>query len=179
MEAQSSKEEKVKVVQELHEKFDKAGSVIITDYKGLSVAQLTEIRNRLRNCGAEYKVVKNTLARRASEGTDVHQIGGHFSGTTGVVISYEDIITPVRVLSEYVGKLDSFKIRIGVLEGIVLDPVRIKDVAHMPPRGVLLGKALGGIKSPLYGLAATLQGVVSQLVFVLNALGRARATNQA
>lgn len=179
MEAKSTKNEKVKVVEELREKFGRAGSVILTDYKGLSVAQLTEMRNRLRKCGAEYKVVKNTLARRASEGTDVRQIEGHFTRATGVVIGYEDIVAPVKVLSEYAGKFDSFKIRIGVLDGTVLDPAGIKGVANLPPKEVLLGKALGSIKSPLYGLAFTLQGVVSKLVYVLNALDRAKAGSQA
>ncbi len=179
MEAQSTKQEKIKVVQELHEKFGRAGAVILTEYKGLDVAQLTTLRNRLRNSGAEYKVVKNTLARRASEGTAVHKIEGHFSGATGVVISYEDVVAPVKILSEYVGKLEPFKIKVGVFEGIVLDPVRIKEVANMPSREVLLGKALGSIASPLYGLAATLQGVLGKLVYVLSAVKEAKGTSQA
>lgn len=174
MEAISSKQEKVKVVEDLHEKFGKAGSVILTEYKGLNVAQITDMRNRLRGCGAEYKVVKNTLARRASVGTDVHKVGDHFTGATGVVISYEDIITPVRVLSEYLNKFDTFKIKVAVLEGIVCDPVRLKEVASIPSRDVLLGKALGSIKAPLYGLAATLQGVVGRLAFVLKAVAEAK-----
>lgn len=170
MEARSSKQEKIRVVEELHDKFGRAGSVILTEYKGLDVAQLTEIRNRLRNCEAEYKVIKNTLARRASEGTDVHKVEGHFTGTIGVVISYGDMVTPVRVLSEYSAKFDSFKIKTGVLEGIVLDPAGIREVAHLPSREVLLGKALGGIKAPVYGLAATLQGMLCKLVYVLDAV---------
>ena len=177
MDAQSTKQEKIKVVEELHKKFDKAVSVILTDYKGLDVAQLTELRNRLRKCGAEYKVVKNTLARRASEGTAVHKIEGHFSGATGVVISYEDMVTPVKVLSEYAGKLEPFKIRVGVLEGIIIDPARIKEVASLPSKEVLLAKALGSIKSPLYGLAGTLQGVLSKLVYALNAVKEAKETH--
>ncbi|MDZ4384526.1 MAG: 50S ribosomal protein L10, partial [Nitrospirota bacterium] len=111
MEAKSTKQEKIKVVQELHEKFGKAGAVILTDYKGLTVAQLTELRNRLRKCGAEYRVVKNTLAKRASEGTDAYKLEGYFSGTTGVVISYDDVVTPAKVLLEYAVKLEPFKIR--------------------------------------------------------------------
>lgn len=179
MEAQSTKQEKIKVVQELHEKFDRAASVILTDYKGLDVAQLTDLRNRLRKCGAEYKVVKNTLARMASQGTDAHKIEGHFIGATGVVISYEDVFAPVKVLSEYSNKLESFKIRVGVLEGIVLDPVKIKGVANMPSREVLLGKALGSIAAPLYGLARTLQGVLGKLVFALSAVKEAKEKSQA
>jgi large subunit ribosomal protein L10 len=177
LEAKSKKQEKIKVVQELHERFDKAGAVILTDYKGLTVAQLTEIRNRLRKCGAEYKVVKNTLAKRASEGTDAHKLEGYFSGTTGVVISYDDVVTPAKVLLEYAVKLEPFKIRVGILEGIVLEPARIKEVANMPSREALIGRALGGIQSPLYGLAGTLQGVLSKLVYVLNAVGKSQSSN--
>ena len=177
MEAKSTKQEKIKVVQELHEKFGKAGAVILTDYKGLTVAQLTELRNRLRKCGAEYKVVKNTLAKRASEGTDSHKLEGYFSGTTGVVISYDDVVTPAKVLLEYAVKLEPFKIRVGMLEGMVLEPARIKEVANMPSREVLIGRALGGIQSPLYGLASTLQGVISKLVYVLDAVGKSQSSN--
>ena len=175
MKVVSTKQEKMESVKELHEKFEKAGLVILTEYKGLTVAQLTEIRNRLRGCGSEYKVVKNTLARRASEGTEVHQVEGHFTGATGILISKDDIISPVKILNEYINKFESFKAKVGVLEGLVLDPGRIKSVANMPSREVLIGKALGGIKSPIYGLAGTLQGILSKLAYAINAVKDARA----
>jgi len=178
LEGRSAKGEKVRTVEELREKFGKANSVILTDYKGLNVAQLTEMRNHLRKCGAEYKVVKNTLARRASEGTVIGQIEDYFTGTTGLVIGYGDIAAPVKVLSEYAGKFPFFKIRIGVVDGTVLDPTGIKAVANLPSKDVLLGKVLGGIKSPLYGLAGSLQGIVGRLVYVMNALYKTKAVNE-
>lgn len=170
MELNASRQEKIKAVQELHDKFDKAGAVILTDYKGLTVAQLTDLRTRLRKCGAEYKIIKNTLARRASEGTGVHKVEQHFVGTTGVVIGREDIAATAKILSEYSSKSAFFKLRIGVFEGIILDTARIKEVANMPPREVLLAKALGSVKSPLYGLACSLQGIMSKLVYALSAV---------
>ena len=170
MELNVSKKEKIKAVQDLHERFDKATAVILTDYKGLSVAQITELRNRLRKCGAEYKVVKNTLAILASEGTDVKKVEDHFAGATGVVISHEDIAATAKIPTEYSAKVAHFKLRAGVFEGIVLDSARIKEVAYMPSREVLLAKALGSIQSPLYGLAYTLQGIMSKLVYALDAV---------
>lgn len=166
----TGRQEKIKVVGELHKKFGKAEAVILTDYRGLNVAQLTEMRNRLRGCRAEYRVIKNTLALRAAEGTDVSKVGDHFTGTTGVIISYDDIVTPVRVLTEYINKFEAFKVKAAVLEGIVFDPARLKGVANLPSREVLIGKAVGSIKAPLCGLVGTLQGVMRSLIFVLKAL---------
>ncbi|MBI5756791.1 MAG: 50S ribosomal protein L10 [Nitrospirae bacterium] len=176
---QSGKQKKERVVQELNDKFTRARSVILTDFRGLNVKALSDIRSRLRNCGAEYKVVKNTLAQKAAEGTEAHQVKEYFSGTTGVVLSYSDIVTPVRTLLEYAGKLESLKIKIGILEGAVLNLASIKEIAILPSREVLLAKALGGIKSPLHGFAATLQGVLRGLVFALNAVKQARSTQEA
>lgn len=170
MEMNVSKKEKVKAVEELHKMFEKAGAVILTDYKGMTVAQLTDLRIRLRKCGAEYRVIKNTLAVRASEGTGVKKVDDHFTGTTGVVLGYEDLAGTAKVVYEVSSKIEPFKLRVGVFEGIVLDAARIKEVANMPPREVLLSMALGSVKSPLYGLAYTLQGIMSKLAYALSAV---------
>ncbi len=175
---QSKKNEKVAIVKEIHEKFNKAKSVVLTDFTGLNVQQLSELRNRLHSCKSEYKVVKNTLARIAAEGTDVHKIEDHLSGATGVVFSYEDIITPMKILSEYNQKFTLLRIRTGVLEGTILDSVGIEKVTDIPSRDILLGKISGSVNSPLYGLAFALQAVIRQLVFVLNAVKEAKIAHQ-
>lgn len=174
MAKQSGRIEKTRVVQELNDKFSRAKSVILTDYKGLTVKELSDIRNHLRKCGAEYKVVKNTIALRAAEGTGVQSVHDYFTGTTGVVISYDDFMTPMKTLIEYANKLDVFKIKVGVLEGAVLNPAMIKDVAYLPSREVLLAKALGSMKSPIYGLASTLHGILRQFAYVINAVKQSK-----
>lgn len=167
MEEKGRREEKIAAVQELHEKFEKAGAVVLTDFTGLNVAQLSEIRRNIRKSGAEYKVIKNTLARRAAEGTGVKQVEQYFEGPTGVVISYEDIVAPFKVISDYVRKYETFKVRIGVLEGTVVEPEKVKEIANLPPREILISKAIGGIKGPLYGLACTLQALLTGLAVAL------------
>jgi len=167
LEARGRRQEKIATVQELHEKFEKAGAVVLTDFIGLNVAQINEIRRSLRKSGAEYKVVKNTLARRAAEGTGVKQVEQYFEGPTGVVIGYDDIVAPFKVISDYVKKYEPFKVRIGVLEGTVVEPEKVKEIANLPPRDVLISKAIGGIKGPLYGLAGTLQALLTGLVVAL------------
>lgn len=174
MAKQSGRIEKTRVVQELNDKFSRAKSVILTDYKGLTVKELSDIRNRLRKCGAEYKVVKNTIALRAAEGTGVQNVHDYFTGTTGVVISYDDFMTPMKTLIEYANKLDVFKIKVGVLEGAVLNPAMIKDVAYLPSREVLIAKALGSMKAPIYGLASTLHGILRQFAYVINAVKQSK-----
>ncbi len=178
MAVQSGKNEKAKLVKDLNEKFTRATSVIVTDYKGLAVKDLSEIRNRLRGCSAEYKVVKNTLALRAAEGTDVRNLHDYFTGTTGVVMSYGDIVAPMKTLLDYAAKLEPFKIKAGVLDGAVLNPAMIKDVANLPSREVLLAKALGSMKSPMFGLASTLHGVLRQFVYVVNAVKQSKEKTQ-
>ena len=174
MAVQSGKKEKAKLIKDLNDKFSRATSVILTDYKGLNVKDLSDVRNRLRGCSAEYKVVKNTLALRAAEGTGVQNLNDYFTGTTGVVMSFGDIVAPMKTLLDYSGKLASFKIKVGVLEGAVLSPAMIKEVANLPSREVLLSKALGGMMSPMFGLASTLHGVLRQFVYVINAVKQSR-----
>ncbi|HEY4619415.1 MAG TPA: 50S ribosomal protein L10 [Nitrospirota bacterium] len=170
MAVQSGKKDKAKLVEELNDKFNRATSVILTDYKGLSVKDLSDIRNRLRGCSAEYKVVKNTLALRAAEGTGVKNLQDYFTGTTGVVMSYGEIVAPMKTLLDYSSKLAPFKLKAGVLEGAVLSPAMIKDVANLPSREVLISKALGGMMSPMFGLASTLHGVLRKFAYVMNAV---------
>ncbi len=178
MAVQSGKIEKAKLIKDLNDKFSRATSVIVTDYKGLTVKDLSDIRTRLRGCSAEYKVVKNTLALRAAEGTDVKNLHDHFTGTTGLVVSYGDIIAPMKAVLDYAGKLEPFKIKAGVLEGSVLSPAMIRDVANLPSREVLLAKALGSMKAPMFGFASTLHGVLRQFVYVINAVKQSKEKTQ-
>lgn len=152
-------ENKKKIVEELREKFLKAKVVITTDYKGLDVAVLSELRKKLREAGVEYKVVKNTLLVRASEGTDIALIRESFKGPSAVAISYDDPVAPAKVLKKFTDEYKRPEIKVGVLNGKFLDLNGIKALADLPSREILLARLL-----------ATMNGVPTSFVRVLNAI---------
>jgi large subunit ribosomal protein L10 len=164
------KEDKARMVTDLHERFDRAKATILTKYQGLTVEQMEALRRHLRTSGVEYRVVKNTLAVKAAEGTDAAQLSGHFEGPIGVAWGYKDPVVPIKALAEYAKKLENFQICVGILEGKKLGPAELKEVAQLPGKDVMLGKLLGSVRSPLYGLAGSLQGIQRKLVYALNAV---------
>ncbi|MBI5197493.1 MAG: 50S ribosomal protein L10 [Nitrospirae bacterium] len=164
------KEEKARMVADLHDRFDRAKATILTQYQGLTVEQMEALRRHLRASGVEFRVVKNTLAVKAVEGTDAAQLSGRFEGPIGVAWGYGDPVVPIKALADYAKKQDKFQICFGVLEGKALGPAELKEVAQLPGREVMLGKLLGSMRSPLYGLAGSLQGIQRKLVYALNAV---------
>jgi len=167
------KEEKVTAVAELTEKFGRARLAILTECVGLPVNQVTELRKQLRGAKAEYRIVKNTLAARAAEGTDLAGLTVHLKGPTGVVIGYDDPVLPTKVLKDFIGaeKRDQ-KIRItaGVLEGKILQPAELAAVAKLPKKEVLIAMLLSAMQGPIRGVVYTLSAVLSKFVRVIAAI---------
>ena len=167
------KEEKVTAVAELTEKFGRARLAILTECVGLPVNQVTELRKQLRGAKAEYRIVKNTLAARAAEGTALAGLTVHLKGPTGVVIGYDDPVLPTKVLKDFIGaeKRDQ-KIRItaGVLEGKILQPAELAAVAKLPKKEVLIAMLLSAMQGPIRGVVYTLSAVLSKFVRVIAAI---------
>jgi large subunit ribosomal protein L10 len=169
------KEEKSEVVAGLREKFQRARGVVLTEYKGLTVAEVSALRDALRAASVEYKVVKNTLARIASEGTPAAAGRDFFKGPLGVAIDYAD---PARVAKEvlaFAGKNEKLKVVGGVLEGEFCDPLRLKAVSELPPREVLLGMVAGTMQAPASKFARLLTASVSRFAYALSALKEKKA----
>ncbi len=167
------KEEKVTAVAELTEKFGRARLAILTECVGLPVNQVTELRKQLRGTKAEYRIVKNTLAARAAEGTVLAGLTVHLKGPTGVVIGYDDPVLPTKVLRDFISaeKRDQ-KIRItaGVLEGKILQPAELAAVAKLPKKEVLIAMLLSAMQGPIRGVVYTLSAVLSKFVRVIAAI---------
>ena len=123
------KNEKEQIIQELHKKFTRAKLTILAEYAGLQVEALREIRNKLRGVGGEFKVVKNTLAKLAIPGTPLGSIKDHFQGPVAVIIGYDDPVVAAKVLKEFADREEKLKLKIGVLEGQLLDVRAIQTVA--------------------------------------------------
>ena len=162
--------EKVEQVELLTEKLRNAHVAVLTDYRGLTVGQLQDLRSRLRAQDIEYRVVKNTLARRAAVEAGHPDFQDQLKGPVAIAFGGEDIGAPARLLSEYIRQT---RLRLdivgGLVEGRVMGPDQVRQVADLPPREVLLGQLLGTLQRPIAQLVGTIQAPVQQLVGLLEA----------
>jgi large subunit ribosomal protein L7/L12 len=167
------KEEKAAAVAELHEKFSRAKLTVMTECAGLPVNQITELRKQLRGAKAELRVVKNTLAIRASEGTTVSVAKDAFKGPLAVVIGYDDPVLPAKILKDFLKaekRDEKMRITTGVLEGKRLEPMQLVAVANLPSKEVLLSMLLSALQGPIRGVVFTLSGILRKLVGIMVAI---------
>jgi large subunit ribosomal protein L10 len=163
-------EKKQKISEDLHTRFSKSAIVILTDYKGLDVAAVSELRRELRKENIEYQVVKNTLLTRAAEETDVAVIKDHFKGPIAVALSYDDPVAPAKVLTKFAEANDKLEIKIGVMNGKVLDLSEIKALSRLPSREVLLGQLLSVLNGVPTSFVRVLAEVPRSFLNVLTAI---------
>ncbi len=167
--------EKEKTVDELKEKLSSTKSLFLTDFRGLDVEQMTQMRKDLKKSGAEYRITKNTLIRMAIQQSEFEGILDHLKGPTGLVLSYEDPIIPAKVLYEVYKKIEKPKIKVIWMEGRLLDESHLRNLAFLPSREVILTQILYGLNSPLVVFVGTLQGVMRNFVGILDAIGEAKS----
>jgi large subunit ribosomal protein L10 len=163
-------EAKQRQVAELAEKLGRMRSAVLSDYRGLSVAQLEELRASLREAGVDYLVLKNTLARRAGEQAGLAEFNDQLVGPTAIAISYEDISAPARVLIDYArANRRTDMVRGGIAEGQVLSPGEVRQLADLPSREVLIAQLLGVLEAPISQLAGLLDAPGRDLLGLLDA----------
>lgn len=162
--------EKKRIADDLKERFAKSSIVILTDYKGLDVESMNALRRKLREAGAEYQVVKNSLLVRASEGNDVALIKDRFTGPSAVALSDDDPVAPAKVLIDFIKENKTFEVKIGVLNGKVVDADGIKALSSLPSREVLLAQVLSTMNAVPTALVTALSDVPRRLLNVLQAL---------
>ncbi len=156
--------EKQAIVEALTERIQKAGSGILVDYKGITVAEDTELRTELRRDEVEYSVVKNTLTRKALEKLGMSELDSALSGTTSLATSVNDPIAPFRILNDYSKKLgDRFNIKAAFMDGKVLSQSEIAEIAELPSKDALYAKVLGTMIAPITGLAVCLGQILEQM----------------
>ena len=155
-------EQKKAVVADLADKFGRAASGVLVKYQGITVEDDTALRRELREAGVDYKVIKNTLIGLACEQVGFGDMKAHLDGMNAIAVSYEDPIAPAKILKKYADKIETFEIRAGFLDGAVVDAKVVGELADIPPKEVLIGKLLGSIQGPLYGLACGLQAIIDK-----------------
>ncbi len=163
-------EQKQKIVEELNDKFKKAKVVILTDYKGLNVEKLNELRRKLGETDIEYRVVKNTLLHRASDNTDVVKIKESFKGPSAIALSYEDPVAPARILTKFAEDNKKLEIKTGVMGNKVLSADDIKALSSLPSREVLLGQVLSAVIGVPTALVSALSDVPRKMINVIQAI---------
>ena len=141
------------IVAEISENIKDAQSVVLVDYRGLTVEQDTELRKQLREAGITYKVYKNTMMNFAFKGTDFEALAPYLEGPSAVAISTTDATAPARVLAKFAKTAEALEIKGGVVEGIAYDAKGIASIASIPSREELLSKLLGSIQSPITNFA--------------------------
>ncbi len=147
------------IIEEISANIKDAQSVVVVDYRGLTVAEDTELRKQLREAGVTYKVYKNTLMTRAFEGTDFESLAPVLEGPSAIAISTEDATAPARVIAKFAKAVPALEIKAGVVEGTFYDVDGMKAVASVPSREELLSKLLGSIQSPLSNFARVLNQI--------------------
>ena len=164
--------EKAGTIEELRKRLDGATAAVLTEYRGLTVHQISELRKQLKAASAEYRVVKNRLARVAIEGSPLASLGPHLTGPIGVVIARKDPAAVAKTLQGFVKTNPALQLRVGVVDGQLLDAQGLKAVADLPSREALRSQLVGAIQGPLAQLVGLLQAPQRELAFILAERGK-------
>jgi large subunit ribosomal protein L10 len=163
--------EKESFVSDLRERISKAPVVYLTDFSGLDVKSMTQLRRSLRESGAEYVVVKNRLAKLAFDDTEMPNIFEDMTGPTGMVLGYDDVVTPAKALTDFAKTHDSKPVfKLGIMEDKILQPEQIDRLAKLPPKEQLLAELAGAFEAPMSMLAAALEAMLQETAGLLDAL---------
>ena len=150
------------IVDEISEQIKDAQSVVIVDYRGLTVAQDTDLRKQLREAGCTYKVYTNTMMKRAFAGTDCEQLSDLLEGTNAVAISKDDATAPARIIAKVAKDAPALEIKAGIVEGTLYDADGMKTIASIPSRDELLSRLLGSLQSPITNFARVLKQIADK-----------------
>ncbi len=157
-------EQKKQVVAELAEKMKNASSGVLVDYKGINVADDTQLRAEMRKNNVDYKVIKNTLIRFAAKEAGLEGLDGVLEGTTALAMSADDVIAPAKVVAEFAKKNeDIYNIKAGFMDGKVVSVEEIMEIANLPSKEILLGRLVGGLQGPIFGLALVLKAIAEKI----------------
>jgi len=165
-----NRDEKQALVQQLNESFSRAKIAILADYKGLKVAEFEKLRVELKKNNAEIRVAKNTLLRRAVDGTAFEALKDEFKGSTAVAVSYDDPVTPAKALVEFAKDNPQIEIRNAALEGKILSSADLAALAKLPGREVLLAQLMSVMNAVPTNLVQVLSGVPRKFLYLLQAI---------
>lgn len=162
------KPEKIQAIEEIKDLSGKSNIMILTDHQGLTVAQMTKLRDKLFEVKAKYMVVKNTLAARTIGSDNAEKIKEVFNGPSSVIFGYGDVVAPAKILSVFIRENEKPGLKGAIMDGKFMEPSEVKKLALLPSREVLIAMMLRGMQSPITGFVNVLQGPIRKLVYALN-----------
>ena len=165
-------QEKVDTIEDFKTRLDGAKTVLVTEYRGLTVQQLSDLRKQLRGVSASYKIIKNRLAKLAMTDSDLSKLGPHLKGPTGMVISKEDPVAVAKALHTFARTNQALAIKAGFIEGQVLPPADLKALSELPTKDAIRSQIIGAIQGPLAQLVGLLQATQRDLAYVLAERGK-------
>lgn len=171
-----NRSEKEAIVAEVAERATRASAMYFADFTGLTVEQATELRREFRKAGVEYRVVKNTLAKKALERvTGYDAVYDKLIGPTGIAFSYDDVVAPAKIIKKFSEKSGKLKLKVAVLEKQVFDGSRLDELSRLPTRAELMAGVLGSIQAPISGIVGAIGAVMRDLVNVIDAIEKKKA----
>ncbi len=166
-------DQKQAIAEELHGRLGTAEVVYLTDFTGLTVEAIGNLRAKLREVGAEYRVVKNTLAIRALEGLDIPNLGEHLQGPTALVLAGEDPVAPAKAVREFARENeDRPVIKVGVVERRTVTAEQVTRLADLPPRDFLLASIAGSLTAGVGGIAGVLNGLIRDIAYMVGEVAK-------
>lgn len=156
------REEKQTVITDVSDKLRNSSCTILADYRGLNVAQITQLRKTLREAGIEFQVIKNTLARRATAEANMTELDVHLVGPTAIAFSKSEIVAPAKILTDFAKKNEFLKVKAGIVEGKVVDFTQIKALADLPSREGMLSMLLSVLQAPIRNFALAVKAVAEK-----------------
>lgn len=169
--------EKAESIEALKSRLAGVTAIVLTEYRGLTVQQLSELRRQLRVAAAEYAVVKNRLARLALQDSSLGGLGPHLRGPTGLALSRQNPVGLAKTLQTFARTNPALQIKVGYAEGQLLQPADLKALADLPSRQVLLGHLVGGLQAPLAAFVSSLEGMLRALISALDQIGDKKAAS--
>jgi large subunit ribosomal protein L10 len=174
----SVREKKVAAVADLKDRMSRARVIILSDYRGMTVAEMTVLRRKVRESGSQVLVVKNTLARLAAREAGIEDLDPLLKGPTAIAFGYEDEVSLSKLMTQFQKDFKAFELKGGVLQGQVVPPEGVQRLADLPPKEVLLAQVTGAFQAPIYGLVSVLQGNIRKLVYALEAIREKKAAGE-
>lgn len=158
----SNLENKKNVVQQIKEKFDAANSAVVVNYRGLNVGEVTDLRSQFRAQGVDYKVYKNNLVKLAIKDSDYEALDKDLVGPNAIAFGMEDAVAPAKIIKDFSKKNPKLELKSGVVEGVYYDLDKIRELADLPSKEVLIGRFMGSIKSPVSNFVYLLSNIIEE-----------------
>jgi len=174
-----NKKQKEQTVAEITEKLDKATSIYLTDFSGLTVEQTNELRDEFFNAKVDYKVFKNTLIKKALEQSSNTSFTGqmdklveNLSGATGVVFAYEDPVSPAKIIKKYFEKIEKPKLKLALVESIAYDKSKLNELASLPSKPEIISSIIGSLQAPISGIVNVINALIRDLASVIEEVAK-------